>query len=268
MENYRIYGTAPYTVAVVHGGPGAAGEMAPVAQELASRWGVLEPIQTATSLDAQVDELRATLESYGDPPVTLIGYSWGAWLSYIVAARHPPLVSKLLLIGSGPFEEKYAVRIQETRFRRLNKKEQAEWVAILRALGDPVTPNKDDLLARFGSLSEKADLYDPIMPEFNDSDLIGTQGDIFHKVWPAAAELRKNGKLLELGKRIRCSAVAFHGDYDPHPAEGVQKPLSVLLNDFHFVLLKNCGHTPWLERRARASFYAKLKDELICKQGI
>src|SRR5215510_9607502 len=32
VENHRTYGSAPYTVAVVHGGPGAAGEMAPVAR--------------------------------------------------------------------------------------------------------------------------------------------------------------------------------------------------------------------------------------------
>jgi len=34
MENPRKYGNRPYEVALVHGGPGAAGEMAPVAKEL------------------------------------------------------------------------------------------------------------------------------------------------------------------------------------------------------------------------------------------
>jgi len=80
LKNYRTYGSAPYAVAVVHGGPGAAGEMAPVAQELARGRGVLEPLQTATSLAGQVDELRVTLESHAVPPVVLIGFSWGAWL--------------------------------------------------------------------------------------------------------------------------------------------------------------------------------------------
>ena len=67
MENYRTYGSAPYTVAVVHGGPGAAGEMAPVARELARDRGILEPLQTATSLEGQVEELRVTLASYTAP---------------------------------------------------------------------------------------------------------------------------------------------------------------------------------------------------------
>ena len=37
MKNYRTWGNAPFTVAVIHGGPGVAGEMAPVADELPNR---------------------------------------------------------------------------------------------------------------------------------------------------------------------------------------------------------------------------------------
>jgi pimeloyl-ACP methyl ester carboxylesterase len=56
--------------------------------------------------------------------------------------------------------------------------------------------------------------------------------------------------------------VAIHGDYDPHPAEGVEKPLDSVLRRFRFVLLKNCGHRPWAERQARDAFYRVLEEEL------
>src|SRR5215475_11430083 len=143
MENYRTYGSVPYTVAVVHGGPGAAGEMAPVARELAHDRGILEPLQTATSLEGQVEELRVTLASYTTLPVVLIGFSWGAWLSYIVAARYPALVRKLLLVASGPFDQRYVAQLQTTRLQRLNEQDQAEWQAISNALRDPITEAKD-----------------------------------------------------------------------------------------------------------------------------
>ena len=58
MENLRKYGERPYSVVVVHGGPGAGGEMGVVAGELAPEWGVLEPIQTAGTVEGQVEELR------------------------------------------------------------------------------------------------------------------------------------------------------------------------------------------------------------------
>lgn len=55
--NPRKYGSGPFCVAVVHGGPGATGEMAPVARRLSARRGVLEPMQTACTLPAQAEEL-------------------------------------------------------------------------------------------------------------------------------------------------------------------------------------------------------------------
>jgi pimeloyl-ACP methyl ester carboxylesterase len=79
--------------------------------------------------------------------------------------------------------------------------------------------------------------------------------DIFTSVWPEGAELRKSGELLEAGKRIRCPVVAIHGDHDPHPAEGVSKPLAGILDNFRFILLPNCGHMPWIERGVQQEFY-------------
>jgi pimeloyl-ACP methyl ester carboxylesterase len=106
MKNLRKYGRPPFSTAVIHGGPGAPGEMAAVARQLASSRGVLEPLQTATSLEGQVEELQTVLEKNADLPVALIGFSWGAWLSFIVAANYPTMIEKLILVGSGPYEEK------------------------------------------------------------------------------------------------------------------------------------------------------------------
>ena len=86
--------------------------------------------------------------------------------------------------------------------------------------------------------------------------------DVYRSVWSEAESLRSSGRLLELGKRIRCPVVAIHGDYDPHPYQGVKKPLEEILTDFHFILLENCGHTPWIERGARETFFDVLKKEL------
>lgn len=262
MNNLRKYGKAPFKVAVIHGGPGAGGEMAPVARELSSAWGILEPIQTAASLEGQVEELRTDLESDGDLPVTLIGFSWGAWLSFIVTAYHPSVAQKLILVGSGPFEEKYVSRLQEARLARLGAAERAEFQSLIKALTDPTTSNKDALLARLGTLSAITDAYAPVVDETSSSDSVGSQGDVFQRVWKDAAELRKSGRLLELSQRIKCPVVAIHGDYDPHPVEGVHEPLAAALENFRLILLKNCGHRPWNERLARDEFFMALREEL------
>ncbi|UCF12872.1 MAG: alpha/beta hydrolase [Thermoplasmatales archaeon] len=126
MKNLRKYGNAPFNTAVIHGGPGAPGEMVPVARELSSPSGILEPLQTATTIEGQVQELKVVLKKRGDLPITLIGWSWGAWLSFIFTAKYPTFVKKLILIGSGTYEEKYAVNIIKTRLSRLSEEERAE----------------------------------------------------------------------------------------------------------------------------------------------
>jgi pimeloyl-ACP methyl ester carboxylesterase len=259
----RSYGSAPFSIALIHGGPGAGGEMAPVARVLsAGGRGVLEPMQTARSLDGQVEELRAVLEEHADLPATLIGFSWGAWLSFIVAARHPALARKLILVGSGPFEARYVSQLRETRLARLRAEEREEWRFTSQALEAPATPDRDALLECLGRLTRKTDAYDPLPADADEADRIGLQGDVYHEVWRAAAELRRSGELLRLGERVACPVVAIHGDHDPHPAEGVREPLTGVLKDFRFIVIERCGHTPWIERQARDAFYAALQDHL------
>ncbi len=258
MKNLRKYGKTPFNVAVIHGGPGASGEMAPVARELVSECGVLEPIQTATSLKGQLAELKTVLEKNADLPVILIGFSWGAWLSFIFAAKNHECVKKLILIGSGPFKEKYAAIILETRLKRLSKMERTEAGSLIEVLNNPTRKNRKSDFLRLNALFSKTDTYNPTAGECEPIDF---RPDIFHNVWKDGAELRKSGRLLEIGRHIRCPVVAIHGDYDPHPAEGVQKPLNAFLKNFRFIMLNRCGHKPWVEREAKEPFFRILKKE-------
>lgn len=259
MEHLRKYGKAPFKIAVIHGGPGAPGQMAPVARELSANWGVLEPLQTATSLKGQVLELKDLLEENGELPVTLIGSSWGAMLSFIFSARYPSFITKIMLIGSGVYEERYAVNILKTRLSRLDETERMEAHSMMEAINDPTVQDKNSPMAELGRLFIKTDSYNPLTL---DSEVRECQYHLHKSVWQEAKGLRRSGKLLELGKQVRCPVVAIHGDYDPHPSEGVKRPLSLILKRFHFFLLKNCGHYPWIEREARDEFYKILKDEL------
>jgi pimeloyl-ACP methyl ester carboxylesterase len=260
VKNLRKYGKPPFSVAVIHGGPGATGEMAPVARELKSNWGVLEPFQSEDTINGQVDELKTVLEKNGDLPLILIGFSWGAWLSFIFAANYPAFVRKLILVGSGPFEEKYAVGIQKTRLDRLSHKNRKEAESLIMVHNDPAAEDKGKVFSRLGELFSRADAYEPVTQK---SESVDFRVDIFQRVWKEAEKLRRSGKLLQFGESIKCPVVTIHGDYDPHPAEGVQKPLSSVLKDFRFILLKNCGHKPWIEQKARGEFFRILREELV-----
>jgi pimeloyl-ACP methyl ester carboxylesterase len=261
MNNFRIYGHKPYTVAVVHGGPGAPGEIAPVARELSSFAGVLEPLQTKNTFKGQVRELHDVLERQADLPVILIGHSWGGFLSFIVTARYPSLVKKLVLVGSGPFEEKYADNIVPDRLNRLSEDDRIEAIKLIEIINDPTAPDKDRPMARISALFAKADTYAPLPAQ--KSEALEFSEEINRKVWAEAKKLRISGELVEMGKQIKCPVLSIHGDYDPHLAEGVREPLSRVLENFRFILLEKCGHEPWLEKYAKDKFYEILKKEIV-----
>ena len=258
METIRRYGKEPFSVVVVHGGPGAGGELAPVARELGKARGVLEPIQSATSLKGQVAELHAVLQDEANLPVTLIGHSWGAWLCYMVAAAFPDLVGRLILVSSGPFEEIYAAGIMERRLRRLHQVERAEAQSLLGLLNGTRTASQETF-QRLAVLMEKADVFDPIN---EDPQPVIINPNIFQGVWPEAAAFRGGGQLLALGQKIRCPVVAIHGAEDAHPAEGVRAPLAGVLDAFEFHLLERCGHKPWIEKQTQKTFYDLLGKNL------
>ncbi len=257
--NLRKYGKPLFRVAVIHGGPGAAGEMSPVAGELSQSRGVLEPLQTAKSIEGQVDELKEVMEEHASPPVTLIGFSWGAWLSFIFAAEHPELTKKIILVSSGPFEQKYADKIMLTRLSRLSDNEKIKVTSLINDFENNRIEDKSKLFAEFGKLLSKADSFNPIEVSNEKIDL---RYDIYQSIWKEAEQLRKSGDLLEYGKKIQCPVTAIHGDYDPHPADGVKIPLSSCIKDFRFILLPNCGHKPWLEKQAQELFYNIIEKEL------
>ncbi len=257
MTNMRKYGNAPFRVAVVHGGPGAPGHMAPVARRLAAKRGVLEPLQSALSVDGMVDDLRSTLEEHADLPVTLIGSSWGAMLSFLVAGRHPETVRQLILVGSGSFDAQYGPLTHQNRLDRLNADDRAEVLELIKVVESPDADPAS--FGRFGELLGSVDTYEAI-DEDDQADTLTEQPEVYRKVWPEVEKLRSDGGFLDLASRIECPVIAIHGDYDSHPAEGVREPLARLVKDFRFVLLERCGHIPWRERYGREPFYEIVEE--------
>ncbi|MBY9077103.1 alpha/beta hydrolase [Paenibacillus sp. HN-1] len=260
----RLYGTPPYKVFLVHGGPGAPGEMSPVARRLGGSMGVAEQLQSKRSLSDLIEELKSDIEDYSTvdhstEPVVLVGYSWGAWLSYIFAAEYPRLVRKIILVSSGPFEASYAAEIMKTRLSRLNDYEKKQVEALEQQLAEE-GPTRNDVLMQYGKLLSQADSYAPILLDTNEEVQVDVAA--YQSVWSEAALLRSSGELLKFAPRISCPVTVIHGDYDPHPAKGVIEPLRAVIGNLKYMELQNCGHTPWKEQLAKEIFYKMLQQEL------
>lgn len=259
MKPLRIWGEAPYKAAVVHGGPGSAGALGPLARELSKSVGVLEPLQTKKSIDGQIKELAAILKKSAVIPVVLIGHSWGAILSYLTAARYLNLVKKLILVGIPPPAAREPLALTPVWLERLTEAERVELISIENSLGDGSAEDKSELMGRFFKLTARADSYDPLPLE---DEVLAYSLDINIAVGGEMRKLIASGTLLGLGKRITCPVVAICGREDPRPADEVRQSLSGVLKDFKFILLEKCGHYPWMERFARERFFKILREEI------
>ena len=262
----RTYGNPPFEIAVIHGGPGGIGSAGMLAEELQKRCacGVLEPLQSKNSIGALLAELE---EQLGGPdvrlPVILIGHSWGAWLAGLFAERHPERVRNLVLVGSGPLRP--TGEIDALRRARLTPAEQKEFDGLAGALAGASADQRDVLLKRLGELCEKVDSFHPKTEVSGPESFF--DGDMFTKVWSEAAAFRADGGLEKAFSRIRTPITILHGDYDPHPADGVRRVLELYGIPCRFFLLERCGHTPWCEQEAADSLFEILNSEL-CRSGV
>lgn len=263
MENPKKYGTHPYETVTVHGGPGAAGEMSAFAKKLSVKRGVLEPLQTGLTVKSQLEELAGIIIRNGTLPVVVIGHSWGAWLSLMLAAKHPEIVKKIILVSSGPFQKDYALSIHAVRMNRLNAHEREEAEHLFSVIESGDKNGADTSLKRIGVLFRKTDSY---LPRCKD-ETADINSEIFSAIWPEAAKMRDSGELLSVCRHVRCPVTAIHGDFDPHPADGVKMPLEKTVKNFKFVLLQKCGHKPWIEKAAEDEFYRVVEDELDALRG-
>ena len=191
--------------------------------------------------------------------MTLIGHSYGSWLSVMVAARSPHLVAKLVLVSSGAFTADGAADIELERRSRLGEEERLESERLGSAFESATAQEREMIWLKYGELCIKSDSYAPVDAP---NEVLPGGAAIFRAVWPEVAILRDSGQLLKMAERVVCPVVAIHGDYDPQPVTGVAQPLERTVKDFHYVVLENCGHTPWIEHGAQAEFYAVLAHEL------
>ena len=242
--------------------------MAPVAEYFSDIYGIIEPFFLESTLQGQLLELKQIIESHKIEKVVLLGFSWGAWLGYLFAAKFPDIIKKLILVGSGPYEHQYYLELIETRNNRMNHEQKELYSEILNNLQDPNVTNKDVYISKLGALCGNIDQYDNVEAEeiFPSPHFDLDRSTHFQQALDEVIGMRKSGDLLKEAEKIKCSVVAIHGDYDPHPANGVKIPLEKKIVDFQFFLLEKCGHKPWTERYARSQFFQLINSVLIFKE--
>lgn len=255
MIDVREYGAGPEVV-LVHGGPGAAGGLAPLARELAATDRVLEPLQRGSggvplTVARHVEDLAEVVASCDARPA-VIGHSWGAMLGCAFAAEHPDALRSLVLVSCGTFDRASRARLLATRDARTGAEAKRRLVEIARTVADP-----DARLEALGSVYESIDSYELVA---HDPEPLVCDDRAYRESWADMMRLEREGVHPAAFTAISCPVTMIHGDRDPHPGRMIRDSLAPWVADLRYRELERCGHYPWWEAHAREEFLEVVRE--------
>ncbi len=245
MLRTRTYGSSAPVVFVLHGGPAAVGEAAPIARGLSHLFQAIEPFQrgsgtkplTVAQHVADLDEL--VRKSDGPAKPSLVGESWGAMLALAYAASHPDAPASLVLIGCGTFDKTSRARMNETIQARTASKPP-------HGLENQMENNHDtDDISLFRPEQDRSVYdFDPelLYEEMKPVEPFDMQAHT--ETWNDMLDLQEKGIYPAAFSVIKSPILMLHGAYDPHPGRMIYDNLKPLLPQIEYHELARCGHSP------------------------
>ncbi len=256
----RRHGSGGPVVIVLHGGPAAAGEAAPIARGLAGEFLALEPWQRGSGEEpptvarhiADLHDLVLAHSTACKP--ALVGESWGAMLALAYAAAHPTCAGPLALIGCGSFDTAARERMHEILAERQDETLRRRLRELRTSYADP-----QERLKRHYELTRSLYDYDPI-PAPDQGDEIPPLDIRAHtETWEDMVRLQEEGVYPATFTAITSSVLMLHGVYDPHPGRMIRAGLEPFLPQLEYHEWECCGHSPWKERAVREAFFDVLR---------
>jgi pimeloyl-ACP methyl ester carboxylesterase len=259
----REHGETGPLVIVLHGGPAAVGDVAPLARGLAASFRALEPWQRGSgdaplTVAQHVADLRELVAARAaETPPAIVGHSWGAMLALCYAAAHPSEAGPLVLVGSGTFDQASRDAMKAIFRGRTD-------AALQRRLDDLAATVSDraELHMRKFKLTRDLSVYARAEPWPDALEYEALDVRAHNETWQDVLRLLADGTYPRAFAAIRSPVLMLHGDYDPHPGRMIRDALLPFLPQLEHRELARCGHSPWLETFARDEFFAVLTDWL------
>lgn len=253
----REHGSGPPVVVALHGGPAAAGDIGPLARCLGKRWRVLEPFQRGSSdrplsVATHIQDLDEVIRTRcAETRPLLLGHSWGAMLVLAYAAAHPEKSAGLGLIGCGTFSPGARAELEARRAKRQTPADRE----LLAGLTN-VEPDNDAAAAAGQRLARVYghDVDESLVP------LVRIDRLAHEETWSDMVRLQSEGVYPASFAGIKVPVLMLHGVVDPHPGLRTSRDLRDYMPQLDYRELPDCGHSPWLERRAAHSFFEILES--------
>lgn len=244
---------------LLHGGPGLWDNLADLAamvddvatvhrydQRGSGRSAVAPPYDVASF----VADLEALRERWGHPQWIVGGHSAGANLALAYAAAHPGRVAALLYVSGTGLVDDWRDEDRATSQARRTPQQQARLAELRAKLETSPAAWTLELEHEYCALSWMADFADPVRA----LALAGRQLQPYRVNFQVNAQLgadwrriMRAGRLAHAVREIAAPVLVLHGREDPRPPR-VAARLAATVPTAMLVLIRECGHFPWLEQ--------------------
>jgi len=256
---YRTHGNRGITVVLLHGGPGAPGSLLPLAEALKEKFRLLEPFQRGSgglplTVQRHAEDFHELVaETCDGLPVAVIGHSWGAMLGLAIAAAYPEDLRSLVLVGCGTFDPASRLEMKKTLEARMGDGFAEKVQSLDREVRDP-----GERMRRYVALTGRSYSFDPE----GSWEPRSFDARAFEESWADMLRLQQEGVYPAAFSAVRCPVLMIHGNWDPHPGRMTRDLLVRFVPGLQYVELPECGHFPWIEKRAREKFFSVLSGWL------
>jgi proline iminopeptidase len=262
VANARLWsvrqGQGP-ALAMLHGGPGMADYLGPVAAMLADIATVYRYDQRGCGrspggppydLATAVADLDAVRTAWGVERWTLLGHSWGATLALVYAVEHPERANGLIYVSGTGVDPAWHDAYRAERRARIPPSQRARWDE-LRALRRTATGAELERVEReYALLYAGTDLADPSRaPEVVAWLLVGgfpVNQQVNQELGADASRVVETPAFAARLRDLRVPTLVLHGEVDPRPARFAAQ-VAALIPSADLVVLPNVGHFPRFE---------------------
>lgn len=192
---------------------------------------------------ADIESLRQALNFSA---IKLIGHSWGGLLAALYAEEYGKNLKSMILIDPAPGNSSFDKVGRNTMQNRLTVDDREEINSIMQT--NPFEKSDLDVINRFVQINEKPRYFDQ---SYSSKNKPAFTFDTLAKLQTVSSLLNEELDDYDIYQRIQgldTKTLVIHGDYDPIPVKSSRR-YSEMITGSRFLLLNDCGHFPFIEKK-------------------
>jgi len=243
---------------IIHGGPGLDHSyLLPQMEQLADSYELIFFDQrgcgkstirldsTDMTLDALVEDIDRVRDAYNLNTMNLMGHSWGGLLAMFYAAKHGDRLNSLILVNSSPPTSALRDSSFKSMAQRMSTEDSLAQAAIMQTA--EFRQREPQTMEKFFRLLFKGSFYNPIRA----NELTLSFGPDYAARSKLVGYLAKDPQLRTYDltgtlETITCPVLIIGSDDDPVPPAS-NELIHSHIKDSKYVVMKNCGHFPFIE---------------------